>query len=351
MRPLHLALALAGVLACSAAPALAGTIKVPQHHATIQAAVDAAQPGDKVVVGPGIYLEQVLVDGKSDLTIVGRNGHQIGDAAVPLDVGVTIVDSQSITLRKLRFVPGEDDVVAAALIDPDAVIRVEDCHAVTVRSCRIVGGSGHGVDVVGSTGITVFRNVIEDVGASAIAIGQTGADVDDAVVLKNKIAGAGDAAIAVSGSDALIERNKIQGGGGEGIRVTGSAHDILSNRIDGVGSAGIRLYGDTHLVQKNRIEDSAFDGVDVEADSCLVLRNKVWRAGDDGLSLDDTTGSLIERNKVYDANGDGVRLASTGNTLNKNLAKDSGDLDLRSLVGADENTFSGNTFPENNIGL
>jgi parallel beta-helix repeat protein len=61
-------LGFAGV--ASPAAALAGhTIVVTT---TIQAAVDAAQPGDTIVVPPGTYRESVLVD-KSHLTIVGSH--------------------------------------------------------------------------------------------------------------------------------------------------------------------------------------------------------------------------------------------------------------------------------------
>ena len=68
-------LGLAGV--ASPAAALAGdTIVVTT---TIQAAVDAAQAGDTILVPPGTYRESVLVD-KSDLTIVGSRAAII-DAA------------------------------------------------------------------------------------------------------------------------------------------------------------------------------------------------------------------------------------------------------------------------------
>jgi parallel beta-helix repeat protein len=65
-------LALLGLAAVARpAAALAGdTIVVTS---TIQAAVDAAQPGDTVLVPPGTYRESVLVT-KSDLTIVGNPG-------------------------------------------------------------------------------------------------------------------------------------------------------------------------------------------------------------------------------------------------------------------------------------
>jgi pectin methylesterase-like acyl-CoA thioesterase len=34
---------------------------VPEDHDTIQAAVDAARPGDLILVGPGVYREEVKV--------------------------------------------------------------------------------------------------------------------------------------------------------------------------------------------------------------------------------------------------------------------------------------------------
>ena len=39
----------------------AETVRVPQDAATIQEAVDAAEPGGMVLIAPGIYRESVLV--------------------------------------------------------------------------------------------------------------------------------------------------------------------------------------------------------------------------------------------------------------------------------------------------
>ena len=37
------------------------TQRVPEDHGTIQDAVEAARPGDLVLIGPGVYREQVNV--------------------------------------------------------------------------------------------------------------------------------------------------------------------------------------------------------------------------------------------------------------------------------------------------
>jgi parallel beta-helix repeat protein len=66
-------------LAAVASPAAARVGRTIVVTTTIQAAVDAAQPGDAIVVPPGTYRESVLVT-KSDLTIAGSRA-AILDAA------------------------------------------------------------------------------------------------------------------------------------------------------------------------------------------------------------------------------------------------------------------------------
>ena len=60
-------------LLLSTAPAPAAqavsVIRVPQDAATIQAAVDRAQPGDIVLVSPGVYREAVLIQ-KSYISLI-----------------------------------------------------------------------------------------------------------------------------------------------------------------------------------------------------------------------------------------------------------------------------------------
>ena len=51
---------------------------VPEEYATIQAAVDAAQPGDLVRIGPGTYHEQVVVGpAKHDIVIRGTDRNRV----------------------------------------------------------------------------------------------------------------------------------------------------------------------------------------------------------------------------------------------------------------------------------
>ncbi|MFC9292759.1 nitrous oxide reductase family maturation protein NosD [Streptomyces sp. NPDC057011] len=73
---------------------------VPKDYPTIQAAVDAAQPGDRIRVRPGVYREQVVID--KNVSITGSGAPQTLVAGE--DGGTSIVeihDGASVALSQL----------------------------------------------------------------------------------------------------------------------------------------------------------------------------------------------------------------------------------------------------------
>jgi plastocyanin len=79
------------------------TRRVPEDHDTIQAAVDAARPGDLVLVGPGTYREEVKVTVPS-LVIRGRDRNRVvvdGEFRRPNGISVTAdgVAVENLTVR------------------------------------------------------------------------------------------------------------------------------------------------------------------------------------------------------------------------------------------------------------
>jgi len=110
-RPTRCVVAVALAMAFSASwtsePAEAATLRVPAHFTTIQAAIDAANPGDIIRVSPGSYPEQLTI-GK-DLKLTGSGaGSTIIRAPETLVAGAagtsSIVDIQngaSVTMSRL----------------------------------------------------------------------------------------------------------------------------------------------------------------------------------------------------------------------------------------------------------
>lgn len=77
------------------------TISVPQDHKTIQAAVDAAKPGDLILIDKGIYKEAVDVT-TDNLTIRGVDRNEvILDGEFELENGIRVLDAKGVVLENM----------------------------------------------------------------------------------------------------------------------------------------------------------------------------------------------------------------------------------------------------------
>jgi hypothetical protein len=81
----------------------AATLRVPDDHPTIQAAVDAAAPGDLVLIAPGVYLEEVVVQ-TDNLVIRGLDRNEvIIDGEFTRDNGIKVFSNgvavENLTVR------------------------------------------------------------------------------------------------------------------------------------------------------------------------------------------------------------------------------------------------------------
>ncbi len=87
-----------------AAPGADGVLQVPEEFDTIQAAVDAAEPGDLVLIAPGVYHEAVDVE-TDEITIRGldRDGVVL-DGQLELDNGIRVLGASGVAVENLTAI-------------------------------------------------------------------------------------------------------------------------------------------------------------------------------------------------------------------------------------------------------
>jgi hypothetical protein len=77
------------------------TLAVPEDYATIQEAVDAAEPGDLVLISPGVYEEAVTVT-TNNLTIRGLDRNEvILDGEFTRENGIKVLEADGVAVENL----------------------------------------------------------------------------------------------------------------------------------------------------------------------------------------------------------------------------------------------------------
>jgi len=141
-------------------PALAhgGTTFVRQGQ-SIQAAIDAARPGDRIVVGRGTYAEQLTVS-KDGIELVGLGASLIPPSSpvVNLCSGLAGPDTEAGIC-----VTGADVVLAPYVVEHRKVVSVgRRVQNVSIAGFNVRGFSGENVAVVGAQDARVFANRLTD---------------------------------------------------------------------------------------------------------------------------------------------------------------------------------------------
>ncbi|WP_220682781.1 lectin like domain-containing protein [Methanofollis formosanus] len=139
-------------------------VSVPGDYATIREAVAAATPGDVILLGSGVYNENVVID--RPLTLIGN-----GDPVVDGDGGdVLTLTGSNITVRGITLTDGADGILVVGNDVTLADLTVTDCSengiavtssaSFTLTNCTAVGNAGAGLNFDDVRNGTLSRNTM-----------------------------------------------------------------------------------------------------------------------------------------------------------------------------------------------
>jgi hypothetical protein len=298
-------------LVASAGGAQAAVLRVPQDFPTIQAAINAAQSGDTVLVSRGTYAGGLTISGKT--ITLASNYVNTGD---PNDISQTVVSGgnpvltveasvgAATTIRGLTFLNGANQLVNRSrrinildnrFINGRDQLSFESAGGL-VRDCFFDGASDDGIDSDMASDPTIENNTILNSANDGIEIRlhpYTGPTLN-ILIRGNWIAGAREDGIQLIDYPGLssrlvrIERNVIVNNVmvGIGSMPNGQSNEdfggaplqeevqIVNNTFSG-NSHGL-TGGDNMLVMNNIFAGASQIGVKRVAGSSLVTYNDFW---------------------------------------------------------------------------
>jgi parallel beta-helix repeat protein len=342
------------------APVFAATLVVdndfldcPQaDYNSIQAAVVAAQPGDKILVCPGTYLETVVVDAtRPDLQIEAQAapGEVVLQGTPAQQFGFHLLNTTGVLLQGFT-VQGFRT----------ANIRIEGGSGNTLRknvTTLLVGPVSSSLQVMNSSANIVEQNTSSANQCSMCnGISVAGAGSSDNIIRHNETFLNSQAGLQTNGSG---PRNLLFGNrsysNAIGIRnILGSHGNVIENNyvflnaagtpppIPAIVSGGIIVGASTSVtVRNNRSERNDAFGIRLQngAANNLVEKNEVFQNGQDGIRLESAvppgvpgavTANTVQLNLIRRNGRDGIRVfdqLAAGNTIERNVIRESGEHD------------------------
>ena len=352
---------------CVCAPAFAATLMVDNDRVdcpkadfnSIQAAVHAAQPGDKILVCPGIYIESgsaqaAVVVNKPELRIEAQAGPGtvVLQSATPVqEVGFHLLHTTGVLLQgftvqgfrasNIRIEQGGGNTlrknISTLLTGPMVPPRAPASIEVLDSSANVVEEN------------TAFSNCPTCHGISIAGTGST-----DNIVRNNEafLNGFTGVQANASGPRNLLFGNRSHSNA-VGIRnILGSHGNVIENNYvfanvvpTSAGVVGGIILGASNqvTVRNNRSESNAAFGIRIQngATDNLIEKNEVVQNNQDGIRLDSCTpqvppvctpltGNTVQLNLTRRNGRDGIRVEDqsvTGNLFERNVMRESGEHD------------------------
>ena len=295
------------VLMASTTVVSAGTIRVPQQHPSIQAAIEAAQSGDTVIVGAGTYQERLRL--KAGVTLKsdgddapGKLGLKRAEATIlqgnfdkATGPGVAMAENSTIDGFTVTGIGQYDD----ELWEKHYATQGEE------QPKEPIGAPGTaGISITGVERCTVTNNIVHHIGYTGIAVmGAEGKRVSPHIVRNVTYRNMGGGIGSMKRSTAIIEKNVCFENYYAGIGHENANPLVIDNVCYGNIRAGIGISeGASPIVRGNKCYKNRRAGIGVRdgADTQPIIEhNECYENDMAGIGNRDEARPIIRHNRCY----------------------------------------------------
>ncbi len=275
---------------------------------SISAALQAAKPGDRILIRPGLYREAIVIDKPLEIVGDGEPGEivvEISGANVVL-FKASMARLTNLTLRQaggnfycLQIAQGRLEVEGCDITSQgNACVAIHSGADPRLRRNRIHDGKTVGVFVYENGQGTLEDNEIFGNASAGVQI-KTGGNP---VLRRNRIYdGKVGGVLVLDNGLGTLEDNEISGNAFAGVEIkTGGNPIIRHNRIHDGKQAGVFVYKDGRgTLEENEIFGNAVAGITVrQGGDPMVRHNKINRNGHEAIWIYDGGRGTYEDNDL-----------------------------------------------------
>ena len=244
----------------------------------INKALTAANPGDRIIVRPGVYEEGLIID--KNIEIIGE---------------------------------GDLDSIIIKIKDKSVITSIAKQGLVSNISLQQVGGNWFCVDIPHGS-IEIRGCDITSQGSSCVGIHHGG----DPILKGNRIHGSTQGGVFVfDNGKGILEDNEIYENSFSGIEIKNFGNPILHHNIIRKGrQGGVLVHNNGQGIFKNNDISNNIAGVEIRDGGNPTLRNnKIYDNVEMGIVVHDNGLGLIEDNDIFGNGYDCVGIRSNGNPV------------------------------------